>query len=106
MSKPPLFQYKRPQIETEENNIVVYNFPECADRKADEAFQTLLSTVFSLKVVPTKTIRLGPKIANKHRPLLLSIDDLDLKGSVLSRSHFCAVMISTNLFSLFLTEPS
>jgi len=75
--------------ERRKQNIVVYNFPECADRKADiDAFQTLCSTVFKLDTNICKAIRLGPKIANKHRPLLLIFEDIDDKSYLISRSHF------------------
>jgi len=70
------------------HNITVYNFPEGADRQVDkESFQELLNAVFTLKITPSKVIRLGGKTPNKHRPLLLSIDDLDVKASIVSRSH-------------------
>jgi len=37
--------------ERRKHNIVVYNFPECADCQADTvSFQTLLNTVFTIKL--------------------------------------------------------
>jgi len=70
-------------------NVVVYNFSEGADRKADiKAFQTLSMDVFKLDLGIVKAVRLGPKIANKHRPLLLTVNELDDKNYLISHSYF------------------
>ena len=56
------------------NNIVAYNFPESTDRNVDiQSFKALSDTVFKLDLDVTKAIHLGPKIPNKHRPLLLTV---------------------------------
>ena len=71
------------------NNIVVYNFAELADRNADiESFKALSNTNFKLDLDVVKAIRLGPKVPNKHRPLLLTVEDTDDKAYMLSHSHF------------------
>ena len=69
-------------------NLVVYNFSEGPDRKADiKAFQTLSDAVFKLDVSISKAVHLGQKITNKHRPLLLTVEDID-KNYLISHSHF------------------
>jgi len=76
--------------ERRKQNMVVYNFPECADRKADiGAFQTLCTAVFKLDINICKAICLDSKNANKQRPLLLTFEDMmDDKNYLLSHSHF------------------
>ena len=70
-------------------NLVVYNFAEGSDRKADiEAFLTLSTAVFKLDISISKAVRLGPKITNKHRPLLLTVEDIDSRNYLISHSHF------------------
>ena len=70
-------------------NIVVYNFTEVNDRKADiESFKTLSNSVFKLDIGILKAVRLGPKISNKQRPLLLTLEDIDDKIYLLAHSHF------------------
>ena len=70
-------------------NIVVYNFTEGNDRKADiESFKTLSNSVFKLDISILKAVRLGPKISNKQRPLLLTLEDIDDKIYLLAHSHF------------------
>ena len=66
-------------------NLVVYNFTESDDRKKD---QGLCKDVFKLDVKITKAVRLGPKIPNKQRPLLLTVQNIDDKNYLLSYSHF------------------
>jgi len=61
-------------------NLVVYNFSEGADRKVDtKAFQTLCMHAFNLDLSIVKSVCLGPKINNTHRPLLLTVEDLEDK---------------------------
>ena len=60
------------------HNIVVYNLTEGNDCKTDiETFKALSSGVFKLDVNITKAIRLGQKITNKQRPLLLILEDIN-----------------------------
>ena len=75
--------------ERRKKNIVVYNLTECSDRKTDiETFKALSNNVFKLDVNIAKAIRLGPKIANKQRPLLLTFEDIYDQICLLSHSHF------------------
>jgi len=60
-----------------------------ADQKVDtKVFQTLCMHVFNLDLSILKSVRLGPKINNKHRPLLLTVEDLEDKIYLISHSHF------------------
>ena len=62
------------------HNIIVYNLTEYNDCKADiETFKALSDNTFKLDIGITKAIRLGPKIPNKQRPLLLMLEDIDDK---------------------------
>ena len=70
-------------------NLVVNNFLEGTDQKADiKAFHTLSMDVFKLDLSILKAVRLGSKNTNKHRPLLLTIEELDDKNYLISYSHF------------------
>ena len=63
------------------HNIVVYNFTEGNDQKADiESFKTLSNSVFKMDISILKAVRLGPKISNKQMPLLLMLEDIDGKN--------------------------
>ena len=70
-------------------NIIVYNLPESAPNgKSDgDAFATLCSSVYNCACTITKSVRLGKKIVNKHRPLLLCLDNEQDKLMLLSRSY-------------------
>ena len=70
-------------------NLLVYNFSECVDRKADiKAFKIyVILAVFKLDTSICKAIRLGPKNANKQRPLLLTFEEFDDKAYLLSHSY-------------------
>jgi len=60
--------------------------PESTDRNTDiQSFKTLSNTVFKLDLDVIKAIRLGPKVRNKDRPLLLTVEG---KAHMLSHSHF------------------
>lgn len=75
--------------ERRRQNIVVYNFSEGTDRKADiEAFKALSNAIFKLDLAVAKAVRLGPKIDNKIRPLLLVLEDFNDKNYLISHSHF------------------
>ena len=75
--------------ERRRRNLVVYNFSEGSDRKADiDAFKALSNTVFQLDLAVSKAICLGPKFDNKIRPLLLTLEDYDDKNYLISHSHF------------------
>ena len=70
-------------------NLVGYNFSEGSNPKADiKAFQTLSDAVFKPNVSISKAVHLGQKITNKHRPLFLTVEDIDDKNYLISHSHF------------------
>jgi len=67
----------------------VYNLPEGSDWKADiKTFHTLSMDVFKLDISILKAVRLGPNITSKHRPLLLTVEDINDKQYLLSHPHF------------------
>ena len=54
------------------HNIIVYNLPEKLDYEADKKlFAELSKTIFSEEFAVTKVLRIGKRIENKHRPLLI-----------------------------------
>ena len=66
-------------------NLVVYNFSECVDRKADiKAFKDLCNTVFKLDTSICKAIRLGPKNADKTKTITANL----LKNSTIKPTYF------------------
>ena len=74
--------------ERRKNNIIVYNFTETSDHQTDkDSFVNFCSFVFNCNVKISKVLRLGKKIANKHRPLLLGFEHYDVKVSILSHAH-------------------
>ena len=70
-------------------NIIAYNLPESApNSKGDsEAFAALCSSVCNCACTVTKSVRLGKKLANKPRPLLLCLENEQDKLMLLSRSY-------------------
>ena len=75
--------------ERRRQNLVVYSFSEGSDLKADiDAFKALSNTIFQLDLAVSKAIRLGPKVDNKIRPLLLTLEDYDDNNYLISHSHF------------------
>ena len=69
-------------------NLVIYNFSEEADQKVDtKSFQTLCMHVFKLDYCIVKSVRLGPKTSNIHRPLLLTVEEFDDSNYLISHSH-------------------
>ena len=74
--------------ERRKNNIIVYNFTETSDHQTDkDSFVNFCSSVFNCNVKISKVLRLGKKIANKHRPLLLGFEHYDDKVLILSHAH-------------------
>jgi len=67
----------------------VYNLPESApNSKGDsEAFVALCSCVYNCACTVTKSVRLGEKLANKPRPLLLCLENEQDKLMLLSCSY-------------------
>ena len=74
--------------ERRKKNIIVYNFPEASDRQLDkDSFIDLCKSVHNFNISITKIIRLGKKVADKHRPMLLSLEHDEDKSLLLSCSH-------------------
>ena len=69
-------------------NIIVYNLPEPSDRAADKvSFLALYKTVFDQDASVIRVTRLGRRLENKHRPLLVCFEHEDDKITVISRSN-------------------
>lgn len=69
-------------------NIIVYNLPEAKDREADKgSILSLCKTAFDFDIPITKIIRLGKKVDNRHRPLLVGFEHEDDKVIILSRAY-------------------
>ena len=69
------------------NNLIMYNYPEGADLSADkESFISLCSTVFDLNVEVDKVLRLGRRLEEKHRPLLVRLTSECDKHAILSQT--------------------
>ena len=66
-------------------NLIVYNLPESKSDR--DAFADLCSSVYSCSFVITRSVRLGKKIPDKNRPLLLSLHKEEDKSEPLSRSY-------------------
>ena len=66
-------------------NLILYNLSESSEDK--KCFVDLCSTVFKLEISVTSHRRLGRRIESKHRPLLISLEDVDDKEFIVSRSH-------------------
>ena len=73
--------------ERRRKNLIIYNMPEPTDGQSDQqSFKDLCSAAFSANVNLSKTARLGRKFDNKHRPLLVCIDDASVRDSILYQS--------------------
>ena len=69
-------------------NIIVYNFPEASDNQSDkDLFADFCSSVSKHKGNINKILRLGKKVPNKHRPLLLGFEHYEDKGLLFCRTH-------------------
>ena len=61
---------------------------ETSDHQTDkDSFVNFCSYIFNCNVKISEVLRLGKKIANKHRPLLLGFEHYDDKLSILSYAH-------------------
>ena len=73
--------------ERRSKNLIVYNLIEPSDSKADTPkIKELLNTVFGHDVNLSRISRLGRRNESKPRPLLISFDDVVVKGTLLSQS--------------------
>lgn len=74
--------------ERRKRNVIIYNFPEAPDREADKAsFISLCKSVYKCEFDINKIMRLGKKVTDKTRPLLLCLDHEEDKNLILSRSY-------------------
>ena len=76
--------------EKRRKNVIVYNFPEASDRKADiGSFLNMCKEVYNSDISVNKVVRLGKKFAEKQRSLIVLISlkhDAD-KSLLLSQSY-------------------
>ena len=75
--------------ERRKKNLIVFNFQETSpfNRAAEiKAFTDFCKTAFSLDVNVTKVARLGKKSDDKFRPLLVGLDSIDTKHTILVNS--------------------
>ena len=68
-------------------NLIVYNLPEPSEQDADKSeFINLCKVISDLDIIVTKVIRLGKRFEDKCRPLLVGVEDLSHKTTVLARA--------------------
>ena len=71
------------------NNLIFYNVPEptTPSWKADSAYISDLRRItFNWNIGIIKLFRLGKKIDQKHRPLLIHLSNHEIKATILSKS--------------------
>ena len=90
--------------ECRKKNLIIFNFPETSafDHKAET--NTFTNFCKSVKVKITKLVRLGKKLDDKIRPLLIGLDSEDNKRTIFTNSsclksieEFSDVYISPDL---------
>ena len=73
------------ECDRRKRNVIIYNLPEQADRAADKAkFTEVCKSIIDRDIDVVKLFRLGQKIDNKHRPLLVGLSSEADKQSLLS----------------------
>lgn len=73
--------------ERRKNNLIIYNLPEKSDREDDKKlFVELCKTVYSEEFAVNKILRMGRRIENKHRPLLVVFKHETDKSFLLTNS--------------------
>ena len=61
--------------------------PEASDQDTDKSqFVNICKVISDLDIIVTKVIRLGKRFEDKCRPLLVGVEDLSHKTTVLSRA--------------------
>ena len=81
--------------ECRKNNLIFYNIPEptTPSWKADSAYiSDLCRTTFNLNIEIIKSFRLGKKIDQKHRPLLICLSNHEIKATILSKTFILRQM--------------
>ena len=77
------------QIEIEEKTILwCIIFQSLLTRLISSLLRPYVTLFLTLDLDLSKATRLGPKIANKHRPMLLTFEDVGDNIYLLSQSHF------------------
>ena len=75
--------------ERRKNNLIIFNLPETSDQSKDIAFSNeLCQSVFAITVKITKSLRLGKKVENKNRPLLISLENQNNTSYITSRAAY------------------
>lgn len=75
--------------ERRKNNLIIFNLPETSDQSKDIAFfNELCQPVFAITVKITKSLRLGKKVENKNRPLLISLENQNNTLYITSRAAY------------------
>lgn len=76
--------------ERRKNNLIFYNVPEppTPSWKADSDFVVnLCKATYDFEIQVVKAFRLGKKTTNKCRPLLIRLNDDELKSKILTKSY-------------------
>ena len=73
------------------NNVLFFNIPESNASNSSEAdinyASKLCKDTFNLDVQILKAFRLGNKVPNKHRPLLVQFENENAKSKILAKSY-------------------
>ena len=71
--------------EQRKRNIIVYNFPKKPDRAADKGkFTEMCKEITDAELKISKLFRLGKRVENKHRPLLIGLETDEDRACLLS----------------------
>ena len=81
--------------ERRKNNVLFFNIPEpdASNSEADHNYASkLCKDTFDLDVIILKAFRLGKKVPNKCRPLLVQFDNENAKAKILGKSYLLKSM--------------
>jgi len=73
--------------ERRKNNIIVHNIPEQDDIEQDIKFVEEVAGEVGVNIAISKAIRLGEKTANRNRLLLVKVQDLESRHSLLKAAR-------------------
>ena len=91
--------------ERRKNNIIVYNFPEASDHQSNkDSFADFCNSVFKHNGNVNRMLRLGKKVPNKHRPLLLGFENYEARVYSFLVHICCSTVISIMMCLLLLIE--
>ena len=75
--------------ECRKNNPTIYTLPESTDQANDKTnFAELCKTVFDITAKATKAVRLGKKLENKNRLLLIGLDNQQDTVNIISHAAY------------------